>query len=159
MVKTDTLKQWAVSLIICAIGGTVISLLSPRGSMEKTLRAVIGIFVVSAICTPLLKFGKTELRLPAFAADAAEICVEADNLLEQTEKACKETVGRVVSDVMASAKIDGYEVETNVDIDENYCIIIQSIYVTLDSENSGSAAGIKAELQKRLGVPVEIICE
>ena len=137
----------------------MISLLSPRGSMEKTLRAVIGIFVVSAICTPLLKFSKTELSLPAFIADAAEISVTADGLLEQTEKACKETVGRVVADVMGSAKIDDYEVETNVDIDENYCIIIHSIQITFSSENSDSVTEIKAELQKRLGVPVEIICE
>ena len=71
MVKTDAFKQWAVSLIICALGGALISLLSPRGSMEKTLRAVIGIFVVSAICTPLLKLKKSDVFLPAFVAEAA----------------------------------------------------------------------------------------
>lgn len=158
MVKTDVLKKWAVSLIICAVGATVISLLSPRGSMDKTLRAVIGIFVVSAICTPLIKLKKTDVFLPAFIAEAVTL-EETEKLLEQMKNACKETVGRVIDDELKGLNIDSYGVETVVDIDDGNCIIIHNIRIVISSEINGSADEIREKLQERLGVPVEVICE
>ncbi len=158
MVKTDALKSWAVSLIICAVGATVISMLSPRGSMEKTLRAVIGIFVVSAICTPLIKLKKADVSLPAFIAEAVTL-EETEKLLEQMKNACKETVGRVVDDELRTFEIGDYDVETILDIDEDNCIIIQSVQIVIKSKNNGAADEIKEKLQERLGIPVEVICE
>lgn len=158
MVNTDTFKQWAVGLIICALGGTVISLLSPRGSMEKTLRAVIGIFVVSAVCTPLVELKKADSFLPAFAAQSLP-AIEAENLREQIEEACKSTAGRVIDEVMKSAGISNYEAAVNVHMNEEYCIIIQDIQIKIDSENIGSAAKIQAALQQKLNVKVNVICE
>lgn len=158
MVKTDALRQWAVSLIICALGGTVISLLSPRGSMEKTLRAVIGIFVVSALCTPLMKLKKANTLLPAFVA-YTEPEIQMQNLNGQMVSACKETIGKVVDEVLGAVGIDDYSVESNVDIDKEYRIIIQNIQVAVSSENNVSVGKIQAELCERLGVPVVVICE
>lgn len=158
MVKTDAFKQWAVSLIICALGGTLISLLSPRGSMEKTLRAVIGIFVVSSICTPLLKLKKTDVLLPAFVAEAVADTDTAD-LEAQMENACKNTIGKTVDAVMNSVGIKNYEIETAVDMDENYCIIIQDIEIKIHSKYNGSVEGIETTVQEKLGVPVKVICE
>lgn len=158
MVKTDAFKQWAVSLIICALGGTLISLLSPRGSMEKTLRAVIGIFVVSAICTPLLKLKKTDTFLPAFVADAVTQ-TDTSDLELQMKNACRNTIGKVVDDIMNSAGVENYEVEADVDMDEKYCVIIQEIRINIHRTNNGSVAEIEAMAKERLGVPVKIVCE
>lgn len=158
MVNTDAFRQWATGLIICALGGTVISLLSPRGSMEKTLRAVIGIFVVSAVCTPLVKLKKADSFLPVFTAQTLP-AVEAENLREQIEEACKSTAGKVIDEVMKSVEIGDYEAAVNVHMDENGCIIIQDIQVEVDSENIGSVAKIQALLQQKLNVTVNVICE
>lgn len=158
MVKTDAFRQWAVSLIICALGGTLISLLSPRGSMEKTLRAVIGIFVVSAICTPLLKLKKADDFLPAFVAEAAAD-TDTSDLESQMKNACRNAIGKAVDEVMNSAGVETYEVEADVDMDEDYCILIQEIRISIHSTNNGSVAEIEAMAQEKLGVPVKIICE
>lgn len=158
MVETDAFKQWAVSLIICALGGALISLLSPRGSMEKTLRAVIGIFVVSAICTPLLKLKKSDVFLPAFVAEAAPE-IDTDKLDSQIKNACKNTIGKAIDDIMNTIGIKNYEVETVVDMDEGGCIIIQRIQIKIHSINNISAAEIEALVQKKLGVPAKVICE
>lgn len=136
----------------------MISLLSPRGSMEKTLRAVIGIFVVSAICTPLLKLKNTQAVLPAFVAEAVSDA-DTKSLESQIENACKNTIGKVIDDVMKSAEIENYEVETDVNMDENYCVIIQDVRIKIHSMSNSHVAEIEAIMQERLGVPVKIICE
>lgn len=158
MVETDALRQWAVGLIICALGGTVISLLSPRGSMEKTLRAVIGIFVVSALCIPFMKMKKTDTLLPAFVVHTAPE-IQMHNLNGQMVKACENTVGEVVDEVLESVGAYDYTVETNVDIDKENRIIIQDIQITVSLENDALIDEIQAELSERLGVPVTVICE
>ena len=65
----DAVRQWAICLIAAAAAGTFAAAVIPGGSMEKTVKAVAGIFVVVAVCSPL-----AELRshgLPTFA-DLAE---------------------------------------------------------------------------------------
>ena len=48
--KLEVLRQWALSLIIASAAGTFAMVLSPRGSMDKTVRVVVGIFVVRGAC-------------------------------------------------------------------------------------------------------------
>ncbi len=126
--------------------------------MEKTLRAVIGIFVVSAICTPLLKLKKADDFLPAFVAEAVTE-TDTSDLESQMKNACRNTIGKAVDDIMNSVSIENYEVEADVDMDENYCIIMQEIRINIHSANNGSVAEIEAMAKERLGVPVKIICE
>ena len=150
----DALRQWDVSLIICGIGATVISLLSPRGTMEKTLRAVIGIFIVTTVCAPLANLKKAEDILPAFSFEGE--AYYSDSLEEQMLAACKNTVGEVVENVAEEMGIAEYDVNTNIQIDEEYCIIIQDIHIVVYGCDSAVAADFEAVLQNKLGVSVAV---
>ena len=63
----DALRQWALCLIIAAVACTFVMALSPRGAMDKTIRAVAGIFVVAAICSPLADVFESGLAADAFS--------------------------------------------------------------------------------------------
>lgn len=125
--------------------------------MEKTLRAVIGIFVVSAVCTPLMNLKKTDSFLSAFIAEANPI-IETEDMREQMENVCKNTVGKVIDETLESAGITDYDTAVNMYIDDKYYIIIQNIQIKISNKNTGSASEIQAELQEKLGVEVEVIC-
>ena len=118
----DFLRQWAIGLIICGIGATVISLLSPRGTMEKTLRAVIGIFIVSAVCMPLQKLKNADEVLPAFSFDGEAYFNQ--NLEKQMLEACRETVGKVIDKTAKDMNIAEYDVDADIQMDANCCIVI-----------------------------------
>ena len=152
----DFLRQWAISLIICGIGATLISLLSPRGTMEKTLRAVIGIFVVSAVCLPLAKLKNADEILPAFVFE--NDANYSRNLEDQMLDACKDTVGKVIEETAKEMKITEYDVDADMQINENYCIIIQHIHVKVYACNSVVSAEFEGLLQNKLGVPVSVEC-
>lgn len=153
----EALKQWAICLIISGMAGTLISLLSPRGTMEKTLRAVIGVFIVAAVCSPLVKLKNADDILPVFAFENTD-SADADKLAEQMLEACRNTVGETVRAAAAETGIEDYSVETDAYIDEDYCIIIQRIRIIIPSENADLQNGFSAVLQEQLGVPVTVEC-
>ena len=152
----DFLRQWAIGLIICGIGATVISLISPRGTMEKTLRAVIGIFIVSAVCMPLQKLKKADEVLPAFSFDGEAYFNQ--NLEKQMLEACRETVGKVIDKTAKDMNIAEYDVDADIQMDANCCIIIQHIHIKTYTCDSGTAAELEAVLQNKLGVSVAVEC-
>lgn len=154
----EAFRQWAVSLIIAGIAGTVISLLSPRGTMEKTLRAVIGIFIVSAVVSPLESIVSKDGFLPAFAFE--NVTVSCDNELgEYMLDTCKTTVGKVVAETAEAYGIENIGVETDMYVDDNKCIIIRDICITIPLNGFGKSHEIEAELEKKLGIPVTVNSE
>ena len=152
----EALRQWAISLIICGIGATIISLLSPRGTMEKTLRAVIGIFIVSTVCMPLAKLKNAEDFLPVFSFESETFYSES--LEEQMLEACKVTIGKVIDDTAKELNITEYDVDADVQTSEEYCIIIQRIHIRVYDCDSATAADFESVLQNKLGVSVAVEC-
>ena len=152
----EALRQWAISLIICGIGATIISLLSPRGTMEKTLRAVIGIFIVSTVCMPLAKLKNAEDILPAFSFESETYLSE--NLEEQMLDVCRETVGKVIDDTAKELNIAEYDVDADMQMNEEYCIIIQYIHISVYECDSVTTAKFESVLQNKLGVSVTVEC-
>ena len=150
----EAFRHWAMSLIICGIGATVISLLSPRGTMEKTLRAVIGIFVVSAVCMPLAKLKNAEDILPAFSFEGEAYYYES--ISEQMVEACKNTVAEVIADSAKELGIADYDVDADIQINEEYCIIIQDIHIRVYDCDDVGAAEFEAVLCDKLGVSVAV---
>lgn len=157
MADTEAFKQWAFSLIISGIAGTLVSLLSPRGNMEKALRTVIGIFIISALCSPLVTLG-SDAELPSFSIEENAM-VQADELGKQMEESCRKTIGIAAKEVATELGITEYNVNADLYIDDKFCIIIQKIRIVLPSENKEIAEEFSQRLQTRLGVPVTAECK
>ncbi len=150
----DGLRQWALCLIIGGAAGTFAMALSPKGSMDKTLRAVIGIFIVAVICAPLARLENADEFLPVFAEnDCADVFEETEKLNEYILSAYEETVKNEIETVAAEYGISPDKAEIEMHIDNDYCIIIQKIEVEISNGNSDE---FSLALQKRLGAPVII---
>ncbi len=153
----EAFKQWAFSLIISGIAGTLVSLLSPRGNMEKALRTVIGIFIVSALCSPLMQL-KPGAEIPSFSIEENE-AEQADLLGKQMEDSCRETVRITAKEVATELGITEYNVNADLYIDDNFCIIIQEISIILPTGYKEIADEFSQKMQTRLGVPVTAECK
>lgn len=150
----DALKQWALCLIIGAAAGTFVMAVSPRGSMDKTVRAVVGIFVVAAICSPLANLLKDDLSTEAFADYETDIQSEDmnDYVLEAF---CNEVQKRVLSEADEWG-IGIKEIFTDAEIDADNCIIIHKITVTAEEKNGQEIRNFSACLSEELGVAVAV---
>lgn len=151
----DVLRQWAMCLIIAAAAGTFATVVSPRGSMDKTIRAVVGIFVVAVICSPL-----TELKDNGFSVEAfAEYDLETDNvaaLREQLVSACRDAVEAQINQAAQELGIAVKSVEADLSVDTENCIIIQNITVGIADDFEEKAELLSEILQEKLGVPVQV---
>lgn len=153
--ELEVLRQWALSLIIASAAGTFAMVLSPRGSMDKTVRAVVGIFVVAVICSPLAQMKDINFSVQAFA----EYELETENveaLRKQLVSACRNAVENQITDTARELGIEVESVEAEMNIDAENCIIIHKITVNITAENEEKAKEFSEILQKKLGVPVQV---
>ncbi len=149
----DALRQWAICLIVAAFAGAFVTVISPRGSMDKTVRAVAGVFVVAALCSPLAEIKNFDF---SFAED--EISYDEESFLPKAEDKLAEiyadAVAQRVKELTAETGTQTESVDAEVSVDENGCIIIHKISVGISEH--GSAAELEKKLSEKLGVPVTV---
>ncbi len=152
----DVLKQWTLCIIVAAAAGTFACAVSPRGSVEKTVRTVAGIFVIVSVCAPLSQLADAEIAEYAFAAsydsNGSDTALK-EQMLESCKKAAEESLASVAKKhgvTLVSIGVDAY-------IDENDCIIIQDIQAEVQTENPGSLGAFPDDAEEILGVPIRII--
>lgn len=151
----DALRQWTLCVIFAAAAGTFVCALSPRGSTDKTVRAVVGIFVVCAVCAPLSELDIEEITLPAFA-DSHNSESEGVDMDEYILSACK---AAVESEIMRSAAECSIAVESilvDAEIDRDKCIIIHNIQIKIPDDTAKCLTDFSESVEKKLGVPVTL---
>ena len=154
----DFLKDTALCLITAAAVGTIAMVLVPRGAMDKTLRAVIGIFVVAVICSPLSEIQNDNLTVNAFA-DFGESAFEKNNaedmnsaLVGTFRTALEFSLNEIADDL--NFKI--ISVGTDVSVDDEQCINIHNIVIAIDNSGSYKTEELSQIISERLGLPVDV---
>lgn len=150
----DSIRQWALCLVFSAAAGTLVTVISPRGSMEKTLRAVVGVFIVAAICTPLTKLSADGLTLSAFAF--AEESAENEQLNEFILDEYKAETEKTILAVAKKRGITVGYIAVEMNINSDGCIIIHRITATVKEIPQKEKEEFTRELSDALGAEVEV---
>jgi len=153
----DSLKQWALCLIIGATAGTLVMALSPRGSTDKTVRAVVGIFIVAVIGAPFVNILKNSYTAEVFAAyDYAD---NGDDMSKFMLDSFCVTVKTEIENTASYIGIPLEKVQIEADIDAENCIIIHSISVEIKPHFLNKAAELSDILSKKTGAYVTVNAE
>lgn len=153
----DALKQWAVCLIVSALAGTFVMAVSPKGSMDKTMRAVVGIFVVAAICSPLAELKDADFSLEAMADSySVDENKNVEAMQEQVISACRRAVENEVKKASEESGAAVSSIRADLSVDAENCIIIHDISVEISECSEKTACLISEKLQQILGVPVTV---
>lgn len=123
--------------------------------MDKTVRAVVGIFVVAVICSPLAEMKDANFSVQAFAEYEFET-KNVEVLREQVVSACRNAVKNQVADTARELEIEVKSIEAEMNINAENCIIIHKITVDIASDNSEKAKLFSEILQEKLGIPVQV---
>ncbi len=129
----EVIKSWALSVTAAAIISAVISFVSPTGTLEKTVNTVIAIFVLLSFLTPFVKIDRNEL----FSVEVEHIneWIEENKLKKELEF---ETISILKNEIIT--KVNSYinekmksksEVDVEINISENYDIVIDKIGIIL----------------------------
>lgn len=154
----DVIKQWVLCLIMSAVCATLVSLISPRGSADRTLKTVVGIFVIAAVCSPLAELKKDDFDFGAVDG-FEEFEPEFQGHDELYVEAFKTLIDSQVKTAAQECGIDGYTLESEMFLDENGCIIIQKIAVSAAESSQIKLNEFSNILEQRLGVAVNVTGE
>lgn len=153
----NELRQWAVCLIIAAVAGTFVMVISPRGSMDKTVRAVVGVFVVAVICAPLAELADNPISVEAISGfDFSEVSYSDEELRESVILSLENAVKEQVEIAAVEMNVTAEEIYAEMDFNAENCIIIHSITVKISEDYSEKALQLSKILEERLGVPITV---
>ena len=157
----DILKDWALCLIAAAAAGTLATVVVPKGSMDKTVRAIVGIFVVAVICSPLTELSKQEISADFFGGyeDVFLDNSYKNDMHNYIVEALKKTVD---SEIKKTADEFGTEIKSvvsDISVDDNNCINIHKIIVVINRTDSLDIEELSDKISEKLGVPVSVTAE
>lgn len=149
----ETIRNWAFSVCAAAIVGSVMTILLPEGSIQKTFKTVLCIFFLCTVFSPLSKvkfpdikefFNDNESNETVFVSDDTSYIKFIENKLSLSVKEALDEAGIKTKDIL-----------TKVNISEDGSIYISKFALCIE-DNSKSEKAFKIAYEK-IGIEPEII--
>ena len=151
----EMLRTWTLSVAMAALAGGLVWLLAPKGSVQKALRTLIGVFLLCAFLSPFFQRGGIRLDwiLPDIQ-DAPAIPELEDTVKRQLKTAVEEEIAGRVQAVLDERGLAGkMSLDTSIWPDGSIEIVTAQVLVPPGADTRELAADIKA----RAGLDVEIV--
>lgn len=151
----EAVRQWAICLLASAAVGAFACIVMPNGSLEKTVKAVSGIFVIAALCSPLADSDMREFT-EVTARTAGENSIQTQALEDGALDMCDAAIRDAIYDTAQACGACIKEISVKLDMKDN-CIIIHNVTVELEETQSEKAENFGEEVREKLGFPIDII--
>ena len=155
----SSVQQWAWSLCLMILICTLVQYIIPAGAMERSVRLVLGGFVVLGIITPI-----TNLVQSAnwdFSWEAETVVTE--NYIDQSNQIlleqAKANVTVLVARELQRKEIDYKNMEITMDTNEDNCIVIDKAVVTIGVKDAADAEWIRETIVSALGIQTEVVID
>ncbi len=147
------LKQWLISLVFACVAGALVSIISPQGNAEKTLKTVVGIFIIAAICAPLSELDNNGLSLPAFSPENYE--QDENDLNDYVVKSFESEIEKRISEIIREHNLSVDEIKVKAE-SGNDCIIIRDVVINIQNDEYETAEYAARIINDELGIPVTL---
>lgn len=147
----ENIHAWAVGMCAAAIIGSVSALLTPSGSMEKSMKTVISIFLICAVVLPFFK-NKVAVNndISTYFAESEEDAFSITNEVgDQTESYLKTLIYEILQKNGITCEDIVIQIETNEE-----SVNVKSITVYRPNKDAETVCGI---LKKEAGIEVNVV--
>ena len=139
----EWISNWAGSIIVAVVIGTIIEMILPEGNSKKYIKMVIGVYILFTIVSPVINsfIGNKiklsdELDLDTYIEESKDN-INTHNTFESNNK--KNIMDIYISgledDLKAKLKSKGYIVNSiNIDVSDNESYTINSIDLVLEKD-------------------------
>lgn len=139
------LKQWAISVCASGILGTVFSMIAPKGSMDKTIKLMIAIFIFTSMLVPFVSAEKLNFD-EFYQADHSEVSQEElqaqSNAL--TMKTTKISIEKAVSSFLEKQQHTNCRVKAILEVDAEYYVNVKRLELYFTEASIKQSEKIKA---------------
>ena len=153
----EALRTWALTVAIAALAGGIVRLLTPKGSVEKAVRCVVAVFLLSAFLSPMFSRGGVSLDwvFPELVEPPVISALELE-LMRQVQTAVEAELHGRMERVLVGRNLEG-QILLSTDILSDGSIEIVTARLVLPP-GSGTG-GLVAQLKAETGMDVEIVTE
>lgn len=150
----ENLNLWVCELCACAVTVVLAENLLPEGNVRKTVCFVLGLIVITSFMSPIKNFSLSELDLQT---EEEIISENTDWLNRTTDEMFKSNVSLLVSDCLEEMGVEAKNIELSTDINEDNCIYIDKVRITVTEEYSGRIDEIVNTVYQKLGLDTDVI--
>ena len=145
--------DWVIYICISIICGTIFYMLVPGGNMEKTMKLVLNVFLISSLVSPLMKkFNYQDISnclSKIYNNDDINTCYN-----EYLKKTDQEKLKSALKIVLAKS---GYKfLDISIDISKDNSKV-KNVYLKIAKDQNYDANQIKQIVQKETGIDPKII--
>lgn len=138
------ISTWAEQLIVAVVIGTIIEMILPSGNNKKYIKAVIGVYILFTIISPILnKFTNidfTKLDYEKYFEELDTKQVTSQSLSTNNNQSVEEIyINNLKQDMKAKLQKKGYIVESinlNIELEEKNYGRINNIYISIYKEET-----------------------
>lgn len=147
------MREWIICLTLCSFGCSIVYTLVPRGAMEKSMKTVISLFLISALAAPLSQLVKNGVQFdvpqPEYTFGYAEQV--NSTLISAAESAVKQVIVEAIPELSQS--------ETFIDVsaaaDSENEVFIEYVRIRLNNP-ALSPADISDKIFDKLQLTAEV---
>lgn len=145
----ETVKQWALTVAVAAVVGAIVNMLSPKGSLGKSVRTAVSLFMLIAMLSPFVR----EVDFSDFLSLSSAQYSEND-ISETVKEEMKASVEARIHKILSACGINSADVSIDITVDKG-TVTVGRIEIDAD----GSAESMKAaekRIKDEIGTDVNI---
>lgn len=144
----DTVRQWVLTVAISAAAGAVVLMLSPGGSVNKSVRTAVSLFLMTAMVLPFVR--NFSFDIPNIIPDAS---TEQPDISASVEEQMKAALKTEIGKILDKNGIKYREINIDMNISDNTVTVRK---IEIKSENGGDFSALENRISSETGAEVKI---
>lgn len=156
----EGVKAWGMGVCLSLLVGAAVHMMSPSAGMQKILKIVVAVFLISAMFYPLLNLGGgLELTLAELSEGNMQDSYDSiqQEMNRQVLSSSERTMERLVREKMMEFDVEPLEVSARAELSEDGSILIKEIIITLAPEYISNKYVVTERLKQQLGVDCTVV--
>ena len=149
----NDISFWIVELCVCAAGAAIAENLLPEGNVKKSVYFLLGLIIVTCFISPLEEIKLGEINIHPEFGEASE---NTDWLNRTTDEMFQKNVRQLIEENLLQMNVKAKKIDLHTDINEDNCIFIDKVRITVTPEYAERADEISDSLYKNLGLDADV---
>ncbi len=150
----QAIKEWALALIVISVVGTVILILAPSGTLEKSVKTAVAIVMLFMFVKPF--FGGYKLN---------ELKINSDIIYESTSydgndyiiSGLRDEIDKRIILLLKNEGISNVDIETVIKMNSEDELTVESVKLYIPKQYSGNQERICNVIKNELGIVAEVV--
>lgn len=155
----SAVQQWASVLCVLVLISAIIQYVIPSGMMERSMKLVLGGFVVLGLILPIADL----VRSVEWDFQIKEDPSITEHYLETTNNQiitiAQHNIEQLIAETLREMNISAKNIMVKMDISEDNCIMIEKAVLVIAFSDMERAAAIEEKIWSALGIKAEVVID